>query len=74
MQRPVFEPRTFREADLSDIRLIFKTTWPDQDDHHPSEAFELTASTLQAHMKPHSKLILKPLIYLTAHLHDELTL
>ena len=33
----------------------------------PSEEFELTANTLQAHMKPHGKLILKLLIYLTAH-------
>ena len=34
--------------------------------YHPSEEFELTANTLQAHMKTHNKLILKPLIYLTA--------
>ena len=33
----------------------------------PSEELELTANTLQAHMKPHGKLIFKPLIYLTAH-------
>ena len=39
----------------------------------PSEEFELTANTLQAHMKPHGKLILKPLIYLTAHSSDDLT-
>ena len=32
----------------------------------PSDEFELTANTLQANMKPHSKFILKPLIYLTA--------
>ena len=39
----------------------------------PSEEFELTANTLQAHMKPHGKLILKPLIYLTVHSRDDLT-
>ena len=39
----------------------------------PSEEIELTANTLQAHMKPHSMLILKPLIYLTAHSQDDLT-
>ena len=37
----------------------------------PSEEFELTANTLQVHMKPHG--ILKPLIYLTAHSWDDLT-
>ena len=36
-------------------------------DSLPSEEFELTANTPQAHMKPHGKLILKLLIYLTAH-------
>ena len=41
--------------------------------YHPSEEFELTANTLQAHMKTHGKLILKPLIYLTAHSGDDLT-
>ena len=39
----------------------------------PSEEFELTANTLQAHMKPYGKLILNPLIYLTAHSCDDLT-
>ena len=39
----------------------------------PSEEFELTANTLQAHMKPQSKLILKLLIYLTTHSRDDLT-
>ena len=39
----------------------------------PSEELKLTANTLQAHMKPHGKLILKPLIYLTAHSRDDLT-
>ena len=33
----------------------------------PNEEFELTANTLQAHMKPHGELILKPLIYPTVH-------
>ena len=41
---------------------------------YPSEEFEFTANTLQAHMKTHSKLILKPLIYHTAISRDELTL
>ena len=40
----------------------------------PSDEFELTANTLQAHMKPQGKLILKPLIYLMANTQDELTL
>ena len=40
----------------------------------PSEEFELTANTLQAHMKPFGKLILKPLICLTANSQDDLTL
>ena len=40
----------------------------------PSEEFEFTANTLQAHMKTHCKLILKPLIYLTANSQDDLTL
>ena len=40
----------------------------------PIEQFELTANTLQAHMKTHGKLILKPLICLTANSHDDLTL
>ena len=40
----------------------------------PSKEFELTAKTLQAHMKTHSKLILKPLIYYTANSQDDLTL
>ena len=39
----------------------------------PRAEFELTANTLQAHMKPHGKLILKPLIDLTAHSRDDLT-
>ena len=39
----------------------------------PSEEFELTANTLQAHMKPHGKLILKPLIYVTMLSLDDLT-
>ena len=39
----------------------------------PSEEYELRAKTLQARMKPHGKLILKPLIYLTAHSRDDLT-
>ena len=39
----------------------------------PSEEFELTAKTLQARMKPHGKLILKPLIYLTAQSRHDLT-
>ena len=42
--------------------------------HEPSEEFELTANTLRAHMKTHVKLILKPLIYLTADSQDEFTL
>ena len=41
--------------------------------NQPSEEFELTANTLQAHMKPHGKLILKPLSYLTMHSQDDLT-
>ena len=40
---------------------------------HPCEEFELTANALQAHMKPHIKLILKSLIYLKAHSGDDLT-
>ena len=39
----------------------------------PSEEFELTANTLQAHMKPHCKFILKLFIYLTVHSQDDLT-
>ena len=39
----------------------------------PSEEFELTDDTLQADIKLHGKLILKPLIYLTAHSWDDLT-
>ena len=39
----------------------------------PSEEFELTAKLL-AHMKTYGKLILKPLIYLTANSQDDLTL
>ena len=51
--------------------------WKDDQDmsvlhKRPSEEFELTANTLQAHMKPHGKLILKPLIYLTVHSWDDL--
>ena len=40
----------------------------------PSEEFKFTANTLQAHMKTDGKLILKPLIYLTANSQDDLTL
>ena len=40
----------------------------------PSEEFQFIASTLQAHMKTHVKLILKPLIYHTANFLDDLTL
>ena len=40
----------------------------------PSEESELTANMLWAHMKTHGKLILKPLICLTANSQDELTL
>ena len=39
----------------------------------PSEEFEVIANTLQAHMKAHGKLILKPLSYLTMHSRDDLT-
>ena len=39
----------------------------------PSEEFELTANTRWAHMKTHGKLILKPLIYLTANSQEDLT-
>ena len=38
-----------------------------------SEEFELTANTLWAYKKTHGKLILKLLIYLTAHSWDGLT-
>ena len=40
---------------------------------HTSEEFELTVNTLQAHMKPHGKLILKPLMYFTVLSRDDLT-
>ena len=40
----------------------------------PSEEFDFSAKTLQAHMKTHSKLILKSLIYHTANWWDDLTL
>ena len=39
-----------------------------------SEEFELTANTLKAHMRPHGKLILMPLIYNTANSGEDLTL
>ena len=42
--------------------------------YNPGKECELTANTLSAHMKTHSKLILKPLIYLIANSQDELTL
>ena len=41
---------------------------------YPSEEFEFTANTLRAHMITYGKLILKPLIYLTANTADELIL
>ena len=40
----------------------------------PGEKIEFTANILQSLMKTHGKLILKPLIYLTANSQDELTL
>ena len=40
----------------------------------PSEEFEFTTNTLQAHMKTHGKLILKPFVYHTANSRDDVTL
>ena len=51
----------------------FEPTGVTMDALYFSEEFELTANTVQAHMKPHGKLILKPLSYLTMHSRDDLT-
>ena len=45
---------------------ISATRWMDVLEIYPSEEFEVTANPLLAHLKTHGKLILKPLIYLTA--------
>ena len=49
--------------------LLWETYMNSMNHPNPSEEFELTANTLQAH----GKLILKPLIYLTVHSRDDLT-
>ena len=77
----LYSHSTIRESVCKKDKITIKSTnlqfasffWLSDKSHdfdattHPSEEFKLTANSLQAHMKPHGKLILKSLNYLTAH-------